>query len=173
MNKKQKKKGRGSLLFLLIVIVLYGITFLFDSQLALNALELAEKLLYRLIPVLFLVFTLIFLSNLLIRPDWVRSNVGQESGLKGWVVAVISGILSVGPIYPWYALLKDLKAKGMRTALIAVFLYNRGIKLPLLPLMIHYFGLAFTLILAGYLTLFSLFTGVVMEKILGNDTPTN
>ena len=54
----------------------------------------------------------------------------------------------------------------MRTALIAVFLYNRGIKLPLLPLMIHYFGMAFTLVLAVYLTLFSLLSGLVMEKIV-------
>jgi uncharacterized membrane protein YraQ (UPF0718 family) len=164
-----KKKGRGSLLFLLIVIILYGITTLFDDQLALDAFELAGKLLYRLLPVLFLVFALIFLSNLLIRPDWVRLNVGKESGLKGWVVAVISGVLSVGPVYPWYALLKDLKAKGMRTALIAVFLYNRGIKLPLLPLMIHYFGLAFTLILAIYLTLFSLLSGLIMEKAVDGE----
>ena len=89
--------------------------------------------------------------------------------MKGWVVAVIGGVLSVGPVYPWYALLKELRTKGMRTALIAVFLYNRGIKLPLLPLMIHYFGMAFTLILAAYLTLFSLLSGVIMEKIIDDD----
>ena len=171
MQKKQEKKGRGGLIFLLIVFALYGISFLFDDQLALSAFELAKKLLYRLIPVLFLVFTLIFLSNLLIRPDWVLAHVGKESGLKGWIVAVIGGVLSVGPVYPWYALLKDLKAKGMRTALIAVFLYNRGIKLPLLPLMIHYFGLAFTLTLSVYLTLFSLLSGIFMERVADDDIP--
>jgi len=165
MHKKPEKKGRGSLLFLLVVMVLYGIIFLLDGQLALDALELAAQLLYRLIPVLFFVFALIFLSNLLIRSDWVRINAGKESGLKGWVVAVISGVLSVGPVYPWYALLQDLRAKGMRTALVAVFLYNRGIKLPLLPLMIHYFGPAFTMILSFYLTVFSVFSGLLFEKL--------
>ncbi len=169
MDKKQAKKFPGGLLFLIAVIALYGITFLLDARLAYDALGLAGKLLYHLIPILLLVFALIFISNLLIRPDWVRTHVGEESGLKGWVVAVIGGVLSVGPVYPWYALLRELRDKGMRTALIAVFLYNRGIKLPMLPLMIHYFGMAFTLILAAYLTLFSLLSGLIMEKIIDDD----
>ncbi len=169
MDKKPAKKLPGGLIFLIAIIALYGITFLLDAQLAHNALGLSGKLFYHLIPVLLLVFALIFISNLLIHPDWVHAHVGKGSGLKGWVVAVIGGVLSVGPVYPWYALLKELRTKGMRTALIAVFLYNRGIKLPLLPLMIHYFGMAFTLILAAYLTLFSLLSGVIMEKIIDDD----
>jgi len=81
-------------------------------------------------------------------------------------MAVVGGTLSVGPIYAWYALLRDLKTKGMRTALIAVFLHNRGIKLPLLPLMIHYIGVAYTLVLATYMTLFSLLSGILVEKMV-------
>ena len=169
MEKKTEKKGRSGLLFLATVIALYGITFTLDSQLALAALEFAGKMLYQMIPVLAVVFVLIFVSNLLLHPDWVRAQVGKGSGLRGWAIAVISGVLSVGPVYPWYALLGDLKAKGMRTALIAVFLYSRGIKLPLLPLMIHYFGMAFTLVLAAYLTLFSLFGGLILEKLVDDE----
>jgi len=129
-------------------------------------LILTGELLYKMLPVLVLVFVLIFLSNLLVTPGWVRKNVGRKSGRRGWVTAIIGGILSVGPVYVWYALLKDLRSKGMRTALIAAFLYSRGIKLPLLPLLIHYFGFAFTLILAGYLTLFSIITGILLEWIV-------
>ena len=168
-KKRSDKKARGGLLFLMLVTASYGIALLLDARLAVDALELAGKLLYQLIPILLLVVVLIFISNLLIQPDLVRSHVGKESGVKGWMLAVIGGILSVGPVYPWYALLKDLREKGMRTALIAVFLYNRGIKLPLLPLMIHYFGLTFTLVLAGYLTLFSLISGPIMEKLVDSD----
>jgi len=166
IKEKSGKITRGGVIFLLIVTCLYALTFLVDAELALNALAFATRLLYRLLPVLLLVFALIFLSNLLVRPDWVRANMGRSSGLRGWIVAVVGGILSVGPIYAWYALLRDLRAKGMRTALIAVFLYNRGIKLPLLPLMIHYFGVAYTLVLAAYMTLFSLLSGILVEKIV-------
>ena len=162
--------AHSGLVFLAIVLVLYVFTFLIDSQGTIDALTLALRLLYQIFPILLIVFVLIFLSNLLINPTWVRSQLGSESGLRGWIIAVITGILSVGPVYAWYALLKDLRTKGMRTALISVFLYNRGIKLPLLPLMIHYFGVAYTLILAAYLILFSLLSGIVIEKLVGNKT---
>jgi hypothetical protein len=69
-------------------------------------------------------------------------------------------------VYPWYAMLGDLKAKGMRTALMSVFLYNRAIKLPLLPLLIHYFGLAYVLVLFAYLILFSLPAGLLLERLV-------
>lgn len=157
---------RGGVIFLLIVMCMYALAFLVDAEIALNAMLFAVRLLYRMLPVLLLVFALIFISNLLVKPDWIRANVGKGSGLRGWALAVVGGILSVGPIYAWYALLRDLRAKGMRTALIAVFLYNRGIKLPLLPLMIHYFGVTYTLILATYMTLFSLLSGILVEKIV-------
>jgi uncharacterized membrane protein YraQ (UPF0718 family) len=152
--------------FLFIVIFLYILTLLIKSEIALNALAFSTKLFSQILPVLLLIFVLIFVSNFLVKPDWVRLNVGKGSGLRGWLVALVGGILSVGPIYAWYALLRDLQAKGMRTALIAVFLYNRGIKLPLLPLMIHYFGGVYTLILAVYMTLFSLVGGLILEKVL-------
>lgn len=166
MKEKSAKSTRSGVIFLLVIVSLYTLTFLVNAKLALNALAFSTNLLHQLLPVLLLVFALMFVSNLLVKPEWIRANVGRDSGLRGWAVAVVGGILSVGPIYVWYALLRDLKTMGMRTALIAVFLYNRGIKLPLLPLMIHYFGITFTLVLAIYMTLFSLLSGVLVEKIV-------
>ena len=165
-HKQEKAKGFAGLLSMLSVMTLYGVVFLLNEQLARDALDYAGKLLSRLAPVLALVFILFFLSNLLIRPAWVRTHVGQHSGLKGWTVALFGGMLSVGPVYPWYALLGDLREKGMRSGLSAVFLYSRAIKLPLLPVMIHYFGLAYTLVLVAYLLLFSLLNGMAIEKLL-------
>ena len=158
--------ARGGVIFLFTVTCLYALAFLVNAELALNAMSFSTSLLYQMLPVLLLVFVLIFISNLLVKPEWIRVNVGRDSGLRGWALAVLGGILSVGPIYAWYALLGDLRTKGMRTALIAVFLYNRGIKLPLLPLMIHYFGVTYTLILATYMTLFSLLSGILVEKLV-------
>jgi uncharacterized membrane protein YraQ (UPF0718 family) len=164
-RKGAQEKGYAGLFFMLGVMALYGVLFFLNEQLARDALDLAGKLLSRLAPVLVLVFVLILLSNLLIRPTWVRTHVGQHSGWRGWAVALLGGMMSVGPVYPWYALLGELKDKGMRPALVAVFLYSRAIKLPLLPLMLHYFGLAYTIILIAYLLIFSLLNGVAMEKL--------
>lgn len=165
MPKKSWKTGRASLIFLLLVIMLYAGVFLFDDRLVLDAFRITKQLFHPLLPSLVFVFALMFITNLLIRPDWVRAHLGKESGLKGWGLAFFGGVLSVGPVYPWYALLKEMRAKGMRTELVAVFLYSRAIKLPLLPLMIHYFGVAFTITLVCYLMLFSIFNGLITAKV--------
>ena len=59
--------------------------------------------------------------------------------------------------------LKQLQEQGMRTGLIAVFLYNRAIKIPLLPLMVYYFGLKFVIVLLFYMIIASLVEGKIIE----------
>ena len=111
-------------------------------------------------------FPFLLLANLLLRPQSVKRYLGKEAGLKGWFASVVAGILSMGPIYAWYPVLSELKNKGMRTALIATFLYSRAVKLPLLPLMIYYFGPVFTLMLCVYLIIFSIINGAIVEKLM-------
>lgn len=166
LEKKSKWYLRRGNQFLGVIVLLYLITFLIDSEKTIETAVFSGTLLIQILPILLLVFVLMFITNLLITPRWVKAHLGKDSGPKGWLLASIGGILSVGSIYPWLTLLKDLKVKGMRPALIAVFLYNRGIKLPLLPLLIHYFGLTYTLLLASYMLIFSLLGGVLIEKLL-------
>ena len=63
------------------------------------------------------------------------------------LVAAVAGILSAGPIYAWYPMLKDLRQKGADYSLIAVFLVNRAVKPFLLPVMASLFGWAYVLML--------------------------
>jgi len=46
-------------------------------------------------------------------------------------------------------------------------LYSRAVKLPLLPLLVHYFGLGYTMVLVLYLIGFSIIGGLLMERIGG------
>ena len=89
-----------------------------------------------------------------------------EAGKVGWLIAMVAGIVSAGPIYLWYPLLSDLQEKGMRPAFTAVFLYNRAVKIPLLPMMILYFGLKSVIILTLYMMIFSMLNGLIVERIL-------
>jgi uncharacterized membrane protein YraQ (UPF0718 family) len=160
------KGNYAGLIFLLIVLLLYGVIALLDPEKAQAAWHVALALFLKVLPIFALVFVVIFVINLFIRPEWVRKHLGSDSGLRGWGVAIAGGILSVGPVYVWYALLKELREKGMRTALMSAFLYNRGVKLPLLPLLIHYFGMAFTITLAGYMMFFSIVTALLLEWLM-------
>ena len=66
MPQKSKKKGIGGWLFLTIVLLIYGVTALFDSALALEAVTSFIQLLEKVVPVLLIVFILIFIINLLL-----------------------------------------------------------------------------------------------------------
>ncbi|MCK5826215.1 MAG: hypothetical protein KAG93_04215 [Desulfuromusa sp.] len=162
----KKESVFGAYLFLLIVVVIYLAVFLFDSDRTLAALQFSAGMLIKLLPVLALVSGFMFLNNLLVKPSWVKNHVGHDSGWKGVFIAVVGGALSMGPIYVWYGVLQEFQKKGMRISLIASFLYARSVKPQLLPLMIYYFGWLYALVLVFYLIIFSLFNGLLTEKMM-------
>jgi uncharacterized membrane protein YraQ (UPF0718 family) len=165
VSKDAAPRGTAGWVFLAVVVLIYGMTAFFAPELISRAFVFFVQVLARVIPVLALVFVLIFLFDLFLNPKRVEKYIGKKSGFKGWLVAIVAGILSSGPVYAWYTVLSELREKGMRTSLVAVFLYNRAVKFPLLPLMVHYFGVRYTLVLSLYLIGFSIISGLIMEKI--------
>jgi uncharacterized membrane protein YraQ (UPF0718 family) len=164
-KKNAPRLAIGGWIFLAVVVAVYGVTGAVDPESAARAISFFMKVLQQVVPILALVFALIFLFDLLLDPATTENYLGKASGIKGWLVAIVSGILSAGPVYAWYAVLSDLRKKGMRTSLVAAFLYNRGVKFPLLPLMVHYFGIRYTVVLSLYLIVFSIVSGIVMERL--------
>jgi len=160
-----KKNGTGWI-FLGFVCTLYVVVGLIDFTYVKNAFSMFVTTLWRVLPILAVVFGFIFLSNIIFKPKKVIKYLGVNAGLKGWIIAIVGGILSSGPIYIWYPLLNDLREKGMKTSFIATFLYNRAVKIPLLPLMIYYFSWGFVLVLTFYMVLFSVINGIVVEKLI-------
>lgn len=161
----RKGNGRGGWIFLAVVVLLYAITALGSPGLALAALSAFQDMCGQLAVVLALVFALMFLFDLYLDARRVEACLGANSGLRGWFVAIGVGILATGPVYAWYALLGDLRRKGMRPSLAAAFLYARALKLPLLPLLVHYFGLGYTLALSACLVAAAIVSGLFMDWV--------
>lgn len=153
-------------IFLIIVIIFYLILLSFNFSLGKDIIFKFFELLQKIIPIFILVFIFMFLSNLFLDSKKLAKFIGESAGIKGWFISIVAGILSMGPIYMWYPFLADLKEKGMKNSFIAVFLYNRAIKIPLLPMMIYYFGLSFTIVLTFYVILFSIINGFLVDKLL-------
>ncbi|RLI63374.1 MAG: permease [Candidatus Asgardarchaeum californiense] len=169
--KKEKMKGKNKTLyyglsFFIFVIILYIVLFFFNDKKTYNAVHASINIFIQILPVLALVIFLMGISNYFLKPKTVSKYLGEESGIKGWLIAVSLGILSHGSIYVWYPLLKDLQDHGMRVGLIATFLYNRAVKIPLLPIMIYYFGIIFVFILTIYMIIISVVEGKLIEMIL-------
>ena len=166
MIKKLVGKISVKWIFLTIVIILYLFLAFMDVVLAKAALFEFIFLVKKVIPVLVLVFMLTFIFNLFLDPKKIKALVGKSAGPKGWLVSIVGGILSAGPIYMWYPLLKDLKEKEMKDGFIAAFLYTRGVKIPYLPMMFYYFGVSFTIMLTFYMVVFSIINGFLIEKLI-------
>ena len=143
----------GMWLFPAAVAILYLILYFVTPEKTLHAIRASGNILFNMLIPLSLVFILMLLLNLFLKPAQIVRFLGRESGIKGLSLAVAGGIISTGPIYAWYPLLKELKEKGAGNLTIAVFLHNRAVKPFLLPLMVAYFGWLYVLVLT-VLTMF-------------------
>jgi len=159
------KRLPGSWYFLGVVVLLYAFLSIFNLETYLNSLNFFGQIIYRIIPVFILVFILMTLSNYFITPQFILKHL-KEKGLRKWFFVIIGGILSSGPIYMWYPLLGDLRKRGLNYGLIACFLYNRAIKIPLLPLAVLYFSWQYILVLTIVMVVFSIIQGVLINKLM-------
>ncbi|MBN2093889.1 MAG: hypothetical protein JW740_00735 [Candidatus Zambryskibacteria bacterium] len=146
-------------IFLFAVFCLYLVAVFLNIELFLKSLIKSKIILEEIVPVLILIFVLTFLANLFLTNKKADKILAKQSGPTGYLFAMILGIVSMGPIYMWYPLLSELKEKGLKNSLIAVFLYNRAVKIPLIPIIIYYFGVPFMIVTALLMMLFSVING--------------
>lgn len=161
------EKSRTGWYFLLIVIIIYVICSLIKPELLMPALRFFWSIIIKILPIFALIFAIMFIVNYFVTPKMLVKYLGKSAGIKSWFIAIISGIISTGPIYMWYPMLSEMMEKDVRKGLVAVFLYSRAVKPALMPLMIFYFGLSFTIVLTIVLIIFSVIQGFVLEKIVG------
>lgn len=159
------EKSNSGLYFLIIVILIYIATVIIKPSYNTLILKFAFNILIKIIPIFILIFIIMFIINYFITPKYLVDKLEKNKGIKAWTITIIAGIISTGPIYMWYPLLSELKEHGINQGLIATFLYARAIKPALLPLMIFYFGLKFTITLTIVMIIFSVIQGKVIEKM--------
>lgn len=151
--------------FLIIVLIAYTILFIVNKLLFYSSLSFFGDILLKILPIFVIVFVLMVFTNYFITPKFIIKHTTGR-GMKKWFFVIVGGILSSGPIYMWYPLLADLKHKGLGKSLIACFLYNRAIKLPLLPLIILYFGWQYVIVLTVVMITASVIQGLLIDKLM-------
>ena len=166
MSFDKLKQVSASWRFLLLMIIIYGVFAVFSSGIFFEALVFFREIVLMILPIFVLVFVLMTLSNYFITPKFVLKHL-RDSGLRKWFFVIVGGILSSGPIYMWYPLLADLNKKGLSHGLVACFLYNRAIKIPVLPVAILYFDWKYLLVLMLVMVFMSIVQGILMDKVMG------
>ncbi|MFA5736933.1 MAG: hypothetical protein WC893_02130 [Candidatus Paceibacterota bacterium] len=164
MKEKLTIKISKSWRFLIFVLFIYTIILILDKDFLFKVLLKAEEIIREIIPVLIIVFLLTFFANIWLDNKRMKKIISKQTGALSYLTAVILGIISSGPIYMWYPLLKELKEDGLRNDLIAIFLYNRAIIIPTIPMILYYFGLHFFIISTVLMMVFSLLNGYLVNK---------
>ena len=134
-------------LFLAAVLIVYAVLFIIDSDQASEAIKSSGHIFRNIAWPMGLVFCAMLVINYLVKPAQIVRFLGKNAGFKGMFIATLAGIISVGPIYAWYPMLKDLREKGAGNFPITLFLCNRAVKPFLLPMMVAIFGWEYVVIL--------------------------
>ncbi len=160
------EKSNSGWYFLFAVLTLYMVAYLFSPEKILSSLDFFSALILKLVPVFVLIFALLAFANYFVKPKLLAAHMGHDSGPKGWILAVLAGIISTGPIYMWYPLLNDMQKHGVRNGLLSAFLYARAVKVPLFPILILYFGLTYTVLLSAAIIIAAPLQGLLTEKLM-------
>jgi uncharacterized membrane protein YraQ (UPF0718 family) len=161
--KQSKKRLHGNVKFFLFVCGLYLLVALFNPVVFFDSLSYFVAMFKKVIPILAIVFFILFLTNLFLNPARINKHLGADSGLRGWFYAILGGIFISGPPFILYPMLGELKKNGARNGLIAAMLYNRNVKIYFFPAIIYYFNLRYAVVLSIYIILFSVLNGILLE----------
>jgi uncharacterized membrane protein YraQ (UPF0718 family) len=163
-GEKQKGRVKGSWLFLAAVLALYLLVFLFSRQQALDAVAIDLRIVLQMVLPLFIAFTIMLIINLYVGPKKIIALMGTRIGISGVFFSSLAGIISMGPIYAWYPMLKGLKEKGVPIFYLGNFLGNRAIKPFLLPVMISFFGWTYTILFNGLVWISSIIVSLILSR---------
>lgn len=150
-------------LFPLGVASLYGFGLVFMPKETGHALGMCGLIFRQLALPIGLALVTMVVFNRFLSPALVTRFLGRSAGLKGVLFSSLAGILSMGPIYAWYPLFKNLKEKGASVFHVANFIGCRSIKPALLPVMVAYFGWEFTLLFMAMSLVAALMTAGVVS----------
>jgi uncharacterized membrane protein YraQ (UPF0718 family) len=135
----------------------------FSNQIFKESIDDFINLIFKVIPILFVVFILMIVSNIYLTNEIIKKWFTETKGIKGWILIVIAGFISAGPPYLWYPLLADMKKKGMKEGFIACFIYTRAIKPYFLPVLILYFGIKYTIVLSFIMIISGILLGIIFN----------
>lgn len=167
---KQQKQGLKQKLglkqlFFISTILLYIVIAVINKTIALKATKRFLTTFIKLVPVFIGVVLLLAIINSYISKKKLQRFFTRR-GFIVYPVSIIAGWISSGPIYAWYPLLAGLSDEGLKPSAIALFLYNRAIKIPLIPIMIYYFGLKLAILISILIIIGSIPSAFIVEKLV-------
>jgi uncharacterized membrane protein YraQ (UPF0718 family) len=152
--------------FLLVVTALYICVFFFNPDFIRAVLVDLVATLKKVLPIMGVVFFVMFVLNLFLKPEAIKKHLGKESGTKGWAYTLVGSIFLAGPPYILMPMIADFRKHGMKVSLAATFLSNRNVQPVFLPVMAYYFGWPYTFLLSALIIIFSVISGLIIGRLI-------
>ncbi len=146
--------------FLIFVVISYVFLFIYDPSKGFLTLKYFIDTLIRVFLIIFTIIPFMALINYLSSKENIREKLKSTKPARMWIITIIAGILSIGPLFIWYDLLKNSK---MKPRYVFSFAYSRSINLHYTPILIYYFGLKVTLLMYVWIIVLSMVGGILFE----------
>jgi uncharacterized membrane protein YraQ (UPF0718 family) len=163
MNAKPQARQLRGLRFLALVGIGYVLLFSTHSQQAQQSLLRIVAIMGQILPIIGVVVVFNGVLNWWLPAPKMAKIFREQGSKRSWGIAIIAGVISHGPMYLWYPMIADMRNGGVPDGMLVTYFYARAVKLPLLPLMIDYFGLLFSVVLIVYILIFALLQGLAMQ----------
>ena len=134
---KMLKKNK----LLTLVIITYIVLAIFQRENAITAFNNSLYYLKEMLIIMPIVIIFTILINAWIPKELISKNLGEYSGFKGTVFALLMGMLSTGPIYAAFPIAAVLRKKGASIQNVVIILSAWAvIKLPMLINEVKFLG---------------------------------
>ena len=153
--------------FLFAVITVNLIMLLLQPQTEIKALHFTGKNLLNFLFMLTPVFICIGLMDIWIDRDTMIRIMGDKTGFRGFIIALLLGVVTAVPLYALLPVAGVLLKKGSRIANVLVFLCaSSSIRIPLLLFEISSLGWQFTFVRFGLNLVVVFAMAFMIEKML-------
>jgi uncharacterized membrane protein YraQ (UPF0718 family) len=105
-----------------LALILLGLSFVKDKQKSIQALKKARKTFMKLMPVLIPLFLFVGILLTLVTPAFISRLFGEDSGLIGYVLALVIGSITFMSPFVAYPLGQSLIDQGAAVPQVAAFL---------------------------------------------------
>jgi uncharacterized membrane protein YraQ (UPF0718 family) len=165
--------------FLSLVLLAYLVSFVTRPQFAAEAFGNSAYYFKEMILIMPMIFLLTVVIDILIPKEVIIKNLGEDSGFKGGILALILGSISAGPIYAAFPVSKLLLNKGASIGNIVVILSAWAvIKVPMLANEMKFLGAEFMgtrwiLTVISIFLMGALVSAIVKKEDLPNAKPSS
>ncbi len=165
MVKRSKKIIQ--LLLLILFFIGLAVSFLFNYEPGIRVGKGFGSVMIEMLKILPCAFILIALFEQWVKQEVVVRHLGDDSGIRGYLWALLLGSMTVGGLYVALPLAYTLRKKGASLKVVFSFLGFAGVcRIPMTLFEISFLGLKFTLIRLGVAIFLMLIAGIAFGSFL-------